>query len=61
VEPGILSARAHLMAAKAILEVGRRLPFLNLIEHALDQAAGRLRSARMALANPATLPPSFQN
>jgi cytochrome c peroxidase len=61
VEPGILSARAHVMAAKAILDVGRRLPFLSLIENALDQAARRLRSARMALANPATLPPSFQN
>jgi cytochrome c peroxidase len=61
VEPGILSARAHLIAAKVMLDVSRRLPFLPLIENALDQATRSLRSARMALANPATLPPSFQN
>jgi hypothetical protein len=61
VEPGILSARAHLIAAKVTLDVGRRLPFLPLIENALDQATRSLRSARMALANPATLPASFQN
>jgi cytochrome c peroxidase len=61
VEPGILSARAHLIAAKVILDVSRRLPFLPLIENGLDQAARSLRSARTALANPKTLPPSFQN
>jgi cytochrome c peroxidase len=60
-EPGVLAARAHLVAAKVILDVGRRLPFLSLIESALAQAVRSLRSARMALANPATLPPSFQN
>lgn len=45
VEPDVLSARAHLMAARALL----------------DAAARNLRAARSALADPATLPPSFRN
>ena len=60
-EPGILSARVHLFVARVALEVGRRLPSHPQIENALEQAARSLRAARSALANPATLPPSFRN
>ncbi|HYZ83829.1 MAG TPA: hypothetical protein VE621_05480 [Bryobacteraceae bacterium] len=60
-EPGVLSGRAHLIAARVALDVGRRLPSLHLIENALDLAPHSLRAARGALANPATLPPSYQN
>lgn len=60
-EPGVLSARAHLIAARVALEVGRRLPSRQLIENALDQAARSLRAARAALANPATLPLTYRN
>ena len=60
-EPGILSARVHLLVARVALEVGRRLPSHPQIENALEQTARSLRAARSALANPATLPPSFRN
>jgi hypothetical protein len=45
----------------ALLDVARRLPFSVAIANMLDQAVSRLRAARVALANPATLPPSFRN
>lgn len=60
-ETGILSARAHLFAARLSLELAQRLPSHALVEGALEHAARSLRSARSALANPATLPPSFRN
>jgi hypothetical protein len=41
--------------------VARRLPFSAAVDNMLDQAVIRLRTARMALANPATLPQSYRN
>jgi cytochrome c peroxidase len=60
-EPAVLSTRAHLIAARAVLEVARRLPSRHAIENVLDQAARTLRSARAALANTATLPATYRN
>jgi cytochrome c peroxidase len=60
-EVAILSARAHLVAAKAVLEVGRRLPSRHAIDNVLDQATRSLRMARAALSNPVTLPTSYRN
>ncbi|HYZ87073.1 MAG TPA: hypothetical protein VE621_21840 [Bryobacteraceae bacterium] len=60
-EPGILSARAHLIAARVVLEVGGRLPSRQAIEHVLEVATDRLRAARAALADPATLPITYRN
>ena len=61
VEPGILSARARLLAARLALEAASHLRNPKAIENLLDAAARHLRAARSALANPATLPPSFRN
>jgi cytochrome c peroxidase len=58
-EPGILSARAHLAAARALLDVGPAS--LAAIGNRLEQAVNRMRAARSELANPATLPPSIRN
>jgi hypothetical protein len=60
-EPEVLTARAHLMAARAGLEVGSKLPSRGEIDTLLAQAARNLRLARSALANSATLPPSYKN
>ena len=61
VEPAILSARVRLLAARLALEAARHLQTPQSIEKLLDAAARQLRAARLALANPATLPPSFRN
>ncbi|HZO51630.1 MAG TPA: hypothetical protein VFB63_02890 [Bryobacteraceae bacterium] len=58
-EPGILSARAHLAAARALLDLGPE-SFAG-IGNRLTQAVDKMRAARSALANPATLPSSFRN
>ena len=60
-EVSVLTARASLIAARVLLELADRLPLRPLIDIALDEAATRLRAARSALANPATLPPSYRN
>ena len=60
-ESAIQAARSHLFGAKILLELSRRLPARELIASALDSATGSLRSARSALANPATLPPTYRN
>ena len=61
VEPEILSARVRLLAARLALEAVSHLRNPTAIENLLDAAAGHLRAARSALANPSTLPPSFRN
>ena len=61
IEPAILSARVRLLAARLALEAARHLRTPESIEKLLDAAARQLRAARSALANPATLPPSFRN
>jgi hypothetical protein len=61
VEHGILEARAHLIAARALLDQAPQRGARPAVDSALDQAAGHLRAARVALANPATLPASFRN
>jgi cytochrome c peroxidase len=61
VEPAVLSARAHLMAARGLLNAASRSPASAAVRNMLDEAARSLRAARSALANPATLPPSFRN
>jgi cytochrome c peroxidase len=60
-EPSVLSARAHLLAARALLAAVPGIAARTAIDNTLEQAAASLRAARAALANPATLPPSFQN
>ena len=59
IEPGILSARVRLLAAKLTLEEARRLRAPQAIDKLLNAATGHLRAARSDLANPASLPPSF--
>jgi hypothetical protein len=60
VEPGILDARTHLLEAKALLTaISHAAPAA--VPNLLRQAAARLRASRAALADPATLPPSFRN
>lgn len=60
-EAAIAKARADLTAALAMLEAGRKAPHRDLMHPLLDQSAARLRSARAALANEATLPSTFRN
>ena len=60
-ESALLAAQAHLFNARALLDAGRRLTTLKAIGHVLEQAIRGLRSARSALANPATLPPTYRN
>lgn len=60
-EAGIASARAQLQSARLALELARRSPTPALARFALERATRNLRDARAALANPATLPPSYQN
>jgi cytochrome c peroxidase len=60
-EPSISSARIRLQAAKVALELAKRVAVRWVIDGLLGVAIGQLRSARAALANPATLPPSFRN
>ena len=61
IEPGILSARVRLLAARLALEAARRLTAPQTINNLLEVAARNLRAARSDLATPATLPPSFRN
>jgi cytochrome c peroxidase len=60
-EPPILSARAHLLQARANLEAARQALASTAIANVLSAATGSLRTARSALADPATLPVSFRN
>jgi len=60
VEPVILSARANLLAAGVLLQVAQYTP-RQAIDNVLQQTTSRLRAARSDLADPATLPASFQN
>jgi len=60
-EPGILSARDHLLGARLWLEFSAYLGRRNLIDFALEQSAANLRAARSDLADTATLPPSYRN
>ena len=59
-EPGILSARANLLAGGVLLQVAQNTP-RPAIDNALHQATNRLRASRADLADITTLPPSFQN
>jgi hypothetical protein len=61
VEPALMSARVRLLAARLELEAARHLRSLTAMEKLLVSAIRHLRLARSALANPATLPPSFRN
>ena len=60
-EPAIRSALIELRAARVALNVAQHLPGLPAIDNLLNVAVQHLRAARSALANPATLPPSFLN
>jgi hypothetical protein len=60
-EPGLKSARTELHSARVALDVAQRLPNPRAIDNHLRTAVGHLRQARSALANQATLPPSFRN
>jgi len=60
-EPAIRSAKTRLLAARLALEAARRLRVRGAIDDLLGVALRQLRSARAALANPATLPESFRN
>jgi hypothetical protein len=50
-----------LQAARAALELAKRLGVRWAIDELLGLAVQQLRVARAALANPATLPRSFRN
>jgi cytochrome c peroxidase len=60
-EPAVLSANAHLFAARQLLELGQRLPTRVAVQNALQHASQSLRAARAALANPSTLPSTYRN
>jgi hypothetical protein len=60
-EVAILTAHAHLSAARQLLESGQRLPTRVAVQNALEHASRSLRSARAALANPSTLPSTYRN
>ena len=60
-EPGIRSARVRLTAARVALGVAQHLRVRWAIADLLNVALQQLRRARSALADPATLPPSFLN
>jgi cytochrome c peroxidase len=60
-DPAIRSARVKLLVARVALGVAQHLPALPAINSLLKVAVQHLRTARSALADPATLPPSFRN
>ena len=60
VEPEILSARAKLFAARALLQNAQHM-HQPAIDNVLQQATSRLRAARSDLADPSTLPSSYRN
>jgi hypothetical protein len=60
-EFSVLSARRHLLEAQTSLDTARQPTSSTNVSTLLDNAMQRLRAARSALANPATLPPSFRN
>jgi cytochrome c peroxidase len=60
-EPAVRTARLRLQAARAALELARRLGVRWAIDDLLGVAVQQLRIARTSLANPATLPRSFRN
>lgn len=60
-EPAVRVARIRLQAAKVALEATRRLGIQRANHELLGVAVEQLRIARAALADPATLPRSFQN
>jgi hypothetical protein len=60
-EAGIRSARAKFELARLALGVAQRVPFPFAVHRLLGVALQQIREARTALANPATLPPSFRN
>jgi hypothetical protein len=60
-EPAIRSALIELRVARVALDVAQHLPGPPAIDNLLNMAVRHLRAARLALANPATLPASFRN
>jgi hypothetical protein len=60
-EGGLLSARVRLLVARLALDAARQLRVPHAIDNLLDTAVRNLRAARSALADPASLPPSFRN
>jgi hypothetical protein len=61
VEPGILTSRAHLLAARATLDSSRQMSSRAAILPLLEQSLRSLRAARSALVNPETLPGTYRN
>jgi hypothetical protein len=61
VEPDILTSRAHLIAARATLDISRQLSSRAAMLPLLEQSVRSLRTARSALANPETLPATYRN
>ena len=60
-DPAIRSARVKLLVARVALGAAQHLPSPPAIDNLLRLAVQHLRAARSALADPATLPPSFRN
>jgi cytochrome c peroxidase len=60
-ENSIVSSRDHLSAARALLNAAGGPVAGAGVTNMIGQAADKLRAARLALANPATLPASFRN
>jgi hypothetical protein len=59
IEPSILSARVNVIAAEVLLQIAQYTPRLG-IDIVFQQATSRLRAARADLADPATLPSTYQ-
>ena len=59
-EPGILSARANLVSAKALLQTAQNVK-RPVNDEVFQQATSRLRAARSDLAVPGTLPASYRH
>jgi len=60
-EPGVLGARARLLAARQALDSAQELRDKTAVDRLLITALRDLRAARSSLVDPATLPPSFRN
>jgi hypothetical protein len=60
-DPAVRTARVRLTVAQAALGAAERLKVAGAIENLLSVALRDLRAAREALAEPTTLPASFQN
>jgi len=60
-EKSIHLAKLRLSEGRTFLQLAQDLPTRAAVNNAIEHASRSLRSAREALANPGTLPPSYRN